>query len=458
MKEELKIFNELVDALLNLEDADPVVKLGSPEDIKEVFDIAIQDKPISDTELKSVLEKIVLNTPRTASKSFFNQLFGGRVPSATLGELLTVMLNISMYTYKVGGPHVGIEVEVLQQICSRIGYPTETSGGTFAPGGSMSNFMSMLMARDAYDSEIQHKGVRKQLVLYTSVDAHYSIAKNASFSGVGKGNVRYIDVNDKGQIDVSKLEEMIKKDMHDGLHPFFVNVTAGTTVLGAFDDVNGIADVTEKYNLWLHVDGAYGGSVIFSEQHKHLIGGLERSDSFTMNPHKMLGTPLSCSLIVTKHKSQLLESFSQEASYLYQGDSDDFNLGKTSLQCGRRNDAFKFWCLWKSIGTQGLESAVDQLFHLADVGRDYVLNHKDYQLYSFDESTAVCFNYKDIPPEKICNALASHGKLMVGYGVFKEDTFVRFVTVNSRLEKSDIIEFFEKFEEFSDSVDFSKEV
>ncbi len=455
MKAELKIFNELVDTLLNLEEATPVVKLGSPEELKEVFDIAVQDDSITDTELKSVLEKVVTNTPKTASKSFFNQLYGGRKPAATLGDLLAVMLNTSMYTYKVGGLHVGIEKELVQQVCERVGFPVETSGGTFAAGGSMSNFMAMIMARDAYDAEIKHQGVRKQLVVYTSKEAHHSIAKNASFSGVGKGNIRYIDTNNKGQMDMSKLETAILKDMYDGLHPFFINVTAATTILASFDEINPAANLAEKYGLWLHVDGAYGGSVIFSQKHKHLIKGLERSDSFTMNPHKMLGTPLSCSMIVTKHKQQLLESFTQEASYLYQGDNDDFNLGKTSLQCGRRNDAFKFWCLWKSIGTKGLEKVVDQLFYLADVGREYVRTHSDYKLYSFDESTSVCFNYKGIPADKICNVLASNARLMVAHGTFKEDTFVRFVTVNSRLEKCDIINFFKKFEEFAATADFS---
>ena len=454
MKDELDIFNDIVDELLKLEEADPVVKLGDPERMKDTFDIAVGDEPMGEADFRAVLGNVVLNTPRTASRSFFNQLFGGRNPVATLGELLSVMLNISMYTYKVGGPHVGIETELVQQICKRIGYDKEGSGGTFAPGGSMSNFMSVIMARDAYDAEIKNMGMRKQLVIYTSQEAHYSIAKNATFAGIGKENVRYLPVNDLGQMETDLLDKWVAEDKAKGLHPFLINATAATTVLGAFDDIDALADIAKKPNIWLHVDGAYGGSAIFSKKHKHLLKGIEKCDTFTINPHKMLGTPLSCSIIVTKHKQQLIESFSQDASYLYQGDGDDYNLGKTSLQCGRRNDAFKFWTLWKSVGTKGLEKIVDQLYHLADVARDYVKKHPDYTLYSFEESTAVCFNYKDISPEKICNALSEEGKLMVGHGSFKEDTFVRFVTVNSRLTEADIIRFFERFEKFAESYDF----
>ena len=123
MKNELEIFNGIVDELLKLEDADPVVKLGAPEEMVEEFDISVSDEPMSDDDLRAALGKVVLNTPRTASRSFFNQLFGGRMPAATLGELLSVMLNISMYTYKVGGPHVGIEKELIKKICEMVGFP-----------------------------------------------------------------------------------------------------------------------------------------------------------------------------------------------------------------------------------------------------------------------------------------------------------------------------------------------
>ncbi len=453
MKSELTIFNELVDELLKLEKSEPVVKLGAPEGMKDKFDIAVSDEPMSEDDFKAVLGNVVLNTPRTASRSFFNQLFGGRNPVATLGELLSVMLNISMYTYKVGGPHVGIETELVQQICSRIGFPIEESGGTFAPGGSMSNFMSVIIARDAYDPEIKNMGVSKRLIIYTSKESHYSIAKNATFAGIGRENVRYLPVNEKGKMKTEDLELLIDQDKKMGLHPFLINATAATTVLGSYDDIDTLGDIAKRYGLWLHVDGAYGGCVIFSEKHRHLVKGIEKCDSFTINPHKMLSTPLSCSIFVTKHKQQLVESFSQDASYLYQGD-DDYNLGKTSLQCGRRNDAFKLWALWKSVGTKGLEKMVNQLFYLADVARDYVSNHPDYKLYSFEESTAVCFNYKDIPSKDVCSALADHGALMVGHGSFGDQNFVRLVTVNSSLTENDILNFFKHFEKFTEEYYF----
>jgi len=244
------------------------------------------------------------------------------------------------------------------------------------------------------------------------------------------------------------LEEQIIDDLQNGGVPTYVNATAGTTVLGAFDPIDKIADITEKYKIWLHVDGAYCGSVIFSEKYKHLVKGVERSDSFSYNAHKMLGTPLTCSIILVNDKKQLHDSFSNDADYLYQTDGDDFNLGKTSFQCGRRNDALKFWTLWKSIGTKGLEQIVDQQFDLANVALEYIRSNSDYTLYSYDNSIGVCFNYKNIDPMALCTALYENQETVGGFGSFEEDTFVRFVTINANNEKEDILNFFAVLEAF----------
>jgi glutamate/tyrosine decarboxylase-like PLP-dependent enzyme len=262
--------------------------------------------------------------------------------------------------------------------------------------------------------------------------------------------VRYIDYDEFGQMDVVALDRTIEQDLAQGYIPFMVNSTAGTTVLGSFDPIDKIAKVCKKHQIWLHVDGAYCGSVIFSNQYKRLVKGLEQSDSFSYNAHKMLGTPLSCSIILTKHQQALYDSFSNDADYLYQTDRDDYNLGKTSLQCGRRNDALKFWTLWKSIGRTGLGELVDKQFELANEARDYVENHPDYTLYSYPDSVSVCFNYKNIPAAQLCTKLYEQAELMVGFGQFNDIQFVRLVTINYNNNSRNIIDFFERLEQFAE--------
>jgi sulfinoalanine decarboxylase len=446
---DLVLFNELVDVLLNEEEKHPVADRIDASKLYDSLDLSLNATAMVDDEFKTVLKDVLVSTPKTATKLFFNQLFGGRQGKAILGDLLAVILNNSMYTYKVAGPQVGIEQEIIRQSCTMIGYGSQ-SNGTFPTGGSMSNYMALIMGRDAKDPACRLEGMSKPMIIYTSKESHYSTIKNASFAGIGKNNIRYIQADSKGKMIPEKLEEQIIEDLSNGFVPTYVNATAGTTVLGAFDPIAEIADITEKYKIWLHVDGAYCGSVIFSDTFKHLVDGIERSDSFSYNAHKMLGTPLTCSIILVNDKKQLHDSFSNEADYLYQTDGDDFNLGKTSFQCGRRNDALKFWTLWKSVGTNGLKQIVEQQFELADVAREYIRNNSDYTLYSFDDSISICFNYKDIEPMTLCTALYEHQITVVGFGSFDDTTFIRLVTINANNKKHDILNFFKVLEEFAE--------
>ena len=448
MQEDLQVFQKISQKLIAQERKTGVVRPIKAEQLLKTLNLQLSSEGLEQKELEALLEDVVMSTPRTSTKLFFNQLFGGRNSKGTLGELLAVMLNNSMYTYKVGGPQVGIEKEIISEVCRMLNFG-ENADGTFPPGGSMSNFMGMLMARDAYNRDIKFDGVSEKMVVYTSSASHYSITKNAMFGGIGINQIRKIDVDEFGKMIPESLHQQIKIDIEEGLHPFFVNATAGTTVLGAFDDIRAIHEVTKNFkNLWLHVDGAYCGSVLFSDSYRHLLDGVEHADSFSFNAHKMLNVPLSCSIIVTKEKHNLKHSFACEADYLYQTDGDDYNLGKTSLQCGRRNDALKFWTLWKSVGTKGLASMVDHQFNLAEVARDYVKNHPDYELYSYADSISICFNYKNVDPKDLCNSLYEDGKLMVGYGEFQGNVFVRLVTINTSNSKEDILNFFKVLETY----------
>lgn len=448
MDKNLDLFIQLANELMEDEVKNPVVKPIPVENLFDEIDIRLTEEGVSDEVFIPILRKLIFSTPRTATKMFFNQLFGGRNGRAVLGELLSVILNNSMYTYKVGGPQIGVEKEIISKISNFVGFDAKSSEGTLAPGGSMTNLMGLLMARDQKDPDAKLEGVTKKMTVYTSNESHYSLPKNMAFAGLGRNYIRKIEIDDYGRMSPQKLEAAIVKDIENGLIPCMVNATAGTTVLGAFDPLREIGIICQKYDVWFHVDGAYCGSVIFSEKYKHHVDGSELADSFTLNAHKMLSTPLSCSIIVTSHKKNLYKSFSNEASYLYQTSEDDYNPGKISLQCGRRNDTLKFWTLWKSIGTKGIGEMVDHEFDLAQKARDYVADNPDYTLYNTGDSIAVCFNYKDIDPKDICNKLYEHNEIMVGYGQFRDQEFIRLVTVNAGNTHEDLAKFFEKLEAF----------
>ena len=169
----------------------------------------------------------------------------------------------------------------------------------------------------------------------------------------------------------------------------------------------------------MHVDGAFGGTVIFSKKLKFLLDGINQSDSFCFNAHKTLGAPISSSIFLVKNKKYLNTSFNNDASYLYQTEDEDYNLGQTSFECGRKNNALKIWTLWKSIGDKGMSEIVEHNFGLAEEARKYIRSNKDYTLHSFENSLSICFNYKDYDPRDLCTKLYKYSKIMVGFGQFQ---------------------------------------
>tara|TARA_A100001035_G_scaffold280175_1_gene284455 strand:- start:2617 stop:4023 length:1407 start_codon:yes stop_codon:yes gene_type:complete len=445
--EDLELFNEIIKEFLNEEKTTPASKFISPENIMKEIDLKLDKHPLDNEKYKKLLKQLINSTPKSSSKHFFNQLYGGRHSKAVLGDLLAVILNTSMATFKIAGPQVIVEKTILETISNLVGYSNE-SGGTFPTGGSMSNFMSVVMARDKIDLSINKRGMSKTLIAYTSDCSHYSIAKNASFAGIGRENVRYILSNNRGQIDIISLEKEIKKDIDRGLTPFYLNATAGTTVLGAFDPVKKLVNICKRYKIWLHLDGAFGGSVIFSKNLKNLVEGIENADSFCFNAHKILGAPLSTSVLLVKKKKYLYKSFDNDAQYLYQTHDKDYNLGSSSFECGRRNNALKLWSMWKAIGTEGMSNIIERQFKLADFARKYIKNNKNYRLFSFENSLSICFNYQDIDPQDLCSKLYKNNVLLVGYGQFKNQKFIRLVIVNIQNNEEEILNFFKNVEDF----------
>lgn len=446
IKDDLQLFDELVTLFLEDEIQNPVAEYINPKDVNKVLDITLQESAISKVEYKKILKKLLLKSTKSSSKLFFNQLFGGRHSKAVLGDLLAVILNNSMATYKIAGPQVSIEKEILSKIYSLIGYNNK-AGGTFPTGGSMSNFMSLVMARDKVNA-IYNKSNKKRLIAYSSENSHYSISKNASFSGIGKENVRYIKSDQYGRICKDNFENQINDDISNGFLPFYLNATAGTTVLCAFDNIEELAPICRKHDIWMHLDGAFGGAVIFSEKYKYLVKGINFTDSFCFNAHKTLGAPISTSLLVVKDKNDLYNSFNNSASYLYQTHDSDFNLGQTSFECGRRNNALKLWTMWKAIGSNGIANIINHEFKLANFARNYVVNNPHYKVFSFENSLAICFNYKNFDPEDLCTKLYENNLLMVGFGQFHANKFIRLVTVNGENSTDNLSNFFQILEEY----------
>lgn len=434
---------DIANKLISAEKQTPVLKPQSPESLRQTIDLAIEKTGISEADFFQNLEKIVMTSPRTASNSFFNQLFVGRNEIALSGEILASVLNNSMSTYKVGGVQILVEKEVVAQMLQKIGF--ENGEGIFAPGGSMTNMMAMIIARNEKMKNLRNEGFDgKKHIIYTSEDSHYSIVKNAGMIGLGRHNVRLIPCDGLGKMDTEKLRAQIIEDMCEKYVPVMINATAGTTVLGAFDPLEEIANIAQEFNIWLHIDGALGGSVSLSSQYKHLLKGTEKADSFSWNVHKMMCVPLSASVILLKNKGLLKKHFAEDARYLFQQDEDDLNLGLGSIQCARRNDALKVWAAWKFYGHEGYEKRINHLFELAEYATEIIESETDFTLAQVPESVTVCFQVKGFSSEAICRLLDEKGLAKVSHGTVRGENYIRLACVNPDLSKEDIAIFFQK--------------
>lgn len=386
--------------------------------------LSAEARPLA--EVLESLRELALHTPLTTTPRFFNQLFGGRDPAATVAEMITAHLNVSMYTYKAAGPLVLVENAVIEHMLEVAQF---TAGeGTFTSGGSLSNLLAVSLARN--EAARSHGGP-VQCALYSSAEAHYSIPKAASILGLGRGAVRKIPIDEQGRMRPEALAASVRADLDAGVRPVMINATLGTTVMGAFDPLEAIADIAEQYGVWLHADGAWGGSLLLlRERRLQLFAGLERCDSLTWDAHKLMGVPLTCSALLLRERGLLERHLGEDAHYLFQTHEDALNPGLRSIQCGRRNDPLKLWAAWQQHGDDGYNARFEQLFALRDHVIANIDEHPSLRVSHAPQSLSVCFEMDGVSSEQLCLELNKRGLAMVGYGQVNGRSTIRLVLVN----------------------------
>jgi glutamate/tyrosine decarboxylase-like PLP-dependent enzyme len=447
-------FTKIKDYLASNEDNSmPVVKFNQPSDLSKLIDFSIAQKGVSEHEFLELMDSYLEHSVRTGNKQFLNQLYSGFNFPAFIGEVLTVLANTSMYTYEVAPVASMIETEMIRLMNSYAGY--SNGDGIFVSGGSNANLVAMFSARNKIYPNGRFSGYDNNLKLKAFINehAHYSIETAANVIGIGAKNVVKVKADKNGCIIPAELEKAIKDSVANGETPFFVVATCATTLLGAYDPIDEMADICEKYGLWLHADGSFGGSVILSNQHRSLMNGIERTDSFAWNPHKLMNIPLICSVLLMKKKGSLQFNLTDiNTDYIFHDIDNIEDLGKKSIQCGRRVDAVKLWFAWKYFGIQGYENRIDNLFEMAILAEEKVNQHPKLELLSPRQSFAICFRYipaytTDLNAFNLAvrEHLRKSGKSIVNYGYIGDKLTIRLITANGELSKTDINRFFENF-------------
>jgi glutamate decarboxylase len=378
------------------------------------------------------LDAIFRYSVNTSSPGFLDKLYAAPLPPGVAAELVLAALNTNVHVYQVSPVLTVIEKHTSKTLAKLFGLDGPRAGGVSVQGGSASNTTSIVIARNTLYPETKTLGNNAgglRLALFTSAHGHYSIEKAAQQCGFGSAAVVSVPVDSvTGRMLPAELERLILESKAEGMTPFYVNATAGTTVLGSFDPFAEISHIAKTHNMWLHIDGAWGGSFIFSEDlAKTRLSGSHLADSIAINPHKMMGVPVTCSFLLAKDLKQFHDANTLKAGYLFHDPEEDSGLtsngqanGHTqltssdnaadawteprdladmTLQCGRRGDSLKLFLSWQYYGTSGYRQKVESAYATACHLADLVASAPDLSLVSSNPPPClqVCFYYTPVP-------------------------------------------------------------
>ncbi len=405
--------------------------------IAKLKDDLVLAEPTSIEPLIQIIKSIREHSITTASPYFMNQLFSGIIPQMLLAEDLISQTKTTLATYEASPAFSTIELEVIESLGKLIGWDHGHREGVSVPGGSSANFMAVHCARQKKIPEAKKIGMRgASLKIFVSSEAHYSFKKATVALGLGTDSLVPVPVDNRGRMLSQNLEQLISEALSNNHTPLMVCATAGTTVLGAFDPIDEISDICKKHDIWLHIDGAWGGPALFSEQSRKLIQGVEQADSFTFDAHKLFGATMTCSFFLTKHSGLLLEANDVSGGdYLFHSDDPGFDRGKLSWQCGRKADAVSFWTIWKSLGNKGLGDFVDRLTSIRDEVVDWIENQPRLELIAKPEYLNICVRVKPANQNRdtsewskvVREALKNENLAMVNFSTDSNGSFLRLI-------------------------------
>ncbi len=327
--------------------------------------------------------------------------FGLMNPTPTymgfLAEALVAALNPQLATLARSQLASKIELETIRWMAERVGWSSDF-GGTFTSGGNEANFSGLALALAARFPNAIEEGVASiggQPVVYGSTESHHSLDKSAGLLGIGRKALRRIPVDDKLQMDPTKLEEAVEQDGRSGRKPFCAVATAGTTNSGVVDDMVAIADVCRRHQLWLHVDGAYGAAAVFSDKHRDLVRGIELADSITVDPHKWLAVPFAAGVILTRHPTILETAFSVAAPYMPKAAGAGLpDNARVSTQWTRRMNSLKLWLTLRVHGRKAYEDHIDRQLQLTRSFAAWLQRSENFELAAPPTLTIVNFRIK----------------------------------------------------------------
>jgi glutamate/tyrosine decarboxylase-like PLP-dependent enzyme len=372
-----------------------IIDIANAEEIAEMRNATIPgmqgaplDHIISDM-VKIMSHRIAMDHPK----------FFGLIPSPVdensfLGSIITTMFNVGTGSWYQGSGPSTVEDALIKWLAEQAGFPP-SAGGVFVSGGTMANLTAIVTARDAMLQFEQ----RPKAVIYASEQTHVSVTKGVTVAGFLRSQIRRVEADSNFRINPKSLLRQIENDRKNGLVPFLIAGSCGLTNTGGVDDLNALADIAQAENLWLHVDGAYGASVLLSKEHKHCADGIGRANSLSWDPHKWLFQTYDCGLVLVQDKRNLIQSFTTEASYIrdaVEASAEKVNFWNRGIEMSRSARGMKLWFTLQRLGLDKIGDMLDHGIYLAEFAEQTFRDLENWEILS--PAQLGIFNFRYIPP------------------------------------------------------------
>jgi glutamate/tyrosine decarboxylase-like PLP-dependent enzyme len=433
---------------------EPVTAPRTPAEVAPAVALPVPEAPMPVDDLMAHLRTLTFeHSLHLGHPAFFGYICGaGTVPGAAT-ELLAAGLNPCLGGYRLGPGAAEIELHLTRWLAERFGLPPG-AGGMIMTGGAMANFVGLKCARDQQlGLDVREAGVAAYgaVAIYASEEAHVVIRRAADMLGLGAGAVRAVPVDGEQRLRVDALAAAIERDVAAGVRPLAVVATAGTTTTGSIDPLEAVADVAARHGLWLHVDAAYGGAAILSDELRGRLAGIERADSLAVDPHKWLYTAQSAGCVLVRDFGHLSASFHADASYIWLDDAarHGIDFAMHGPQFSRGFAALK---VWVSLLAHGRAAYGRRIAHDAALARylgDLVAEHPDFELMCEPRLSICCFRYRprgwsdgegalDRLNERLMTAIHADGRVYCSNAVVGGRFGLRACIVNFRTEADDV--------------------
>ncbi|SHG84356.1 pyridoxal phosphate-dependent decarboxylase family protein [Flagellimonas flava] len=397
-QDEMKTYGyQVVDAIVShfatQNDKMPVA-MGSREEMDSLF---LEEAPEKGTDPKEVLDfvlsKVMTNSTNMAHPKSYSFVPGPSNYISVMADTLATGYNIFSGGWVASPAAAELEIITIQWLLKIFGLPQKKGGGIFTSGGSMANLTALTTARRIKCGQDFSKAV-----IYLSDQAHSSNVKAIRVLGFKKEQIRIIPTDIEFKFGLNKLKNCIAKDRLEGLQPFCLIATSGTTNTGTVDPLTDLAAICKKEDIWFHIDGAYGAAAILSKKGKQLMKGIEKADSLTVDPHKWFYQPYEMGCLLVRNHKHLSSTFTERPEYLrdIEGNTSEINFYDHGIQLTRRFRALKFYMSIKSFGLKAFRKAITYNIELAEETEAILRASKKWEVVFPATMAVINFRYNPI--------------------------------------------------------------